>query len=54
MMGKSVLIDAITGKQTIIDIENPPQPEVNILPDIEERIKSAEEAILILMDMGMI
>lgn len=53
MMGKSILIDAITGKQTIIDIEEPPQPEVTILPEIEERIKSTEEAILILLDMGM-
>lgn len=51
---KQFIVDAMTGELTeneIPDIPLEPQPEEP--PTLEERVKATEDAILMLMDMGV-
>lgn len=51
---KNIIINAVTGEKKEIEVENPQKAnEILSEPTLEERIKATEDAILVLLDMGV-
>lgn len=53
-MAKATYFNPVTGEKREIEIEDSPTTESPIELTLEERVKATEEAIIALMDMGVL